>query len=181
MGTPELMKETKPTVGHEITYRMHGGSFRGRVISSTETTALVVPNVQSKSIPTIIHELKRPHTGAPWKGRSLPVGGFRELEWNANPIIWNILLGWPNLIPESWYASLTTKEYTVERLLEVRKKCAVIGIYYGSSIEEKAALAMIHYHSDQPNIYLQYFRENVKNIANDDVAKYLKTVLINDK
>jgi hypothetical protein len=59
-----------PSVGTEIVARGQRRTLRGRVVASEPNRATLTPldNPSSGSAP-VVYEVRRPHAGAPWKGR----------------------------------------------------------------------------------------------------------------
>ena len=134
-GRRAVTEGKAPPIGTEVIARGHKASLRGRVIASGPNEATLLPldgGTWNETAPAV-YEVRRPHAGAPWKGRAAPIGNYLD-----EPI-------WPalaSIVPPIWTAPFTTEPYTLARLREVNAKRAAIGGYC-RSVEEQAAAAIV--------------------------------------
>lgn len=173
-----LREDKAAPIGTEIIARGHKATLRGRVVASGPNTATLLPLDGGKAERVVgqevvrypsVYEVRRPHAGAPWKGRAAPIGNYLD-----EPI-------WPALasvVPPIWTAPFTTEPYTLARLREVNAKRAAIGGYC-RSVEEQAAAAIAPTYSI-PLAGIRAMAEGDHCLGDRPRAEYLAEVIRRD-
>ena len=140
-GRRAILPMQTPPLGAEIVFRVDGWErtkrYRhGRIVAVDAHRVVVIPRelIVERGVPQAV-EVRRPHPGAPWKGRTVTIGYYR-----GTPL-------WPavaSLLPAAWTAPVTTEPYTLERLRDVRTRLASIGAYPATTEEHASGWTYLY-------------------------------------